>query len=517
MLEPMSRAFLVLPFDNDDGDVLDSCLGAQLARSLERKLLAAGERVVPSRAGTRACEALGLDVPLDEDEARSVSRHAGSTHIVQGGFERESGKLVLMLQVCWKGDEEEPPPPERVLASGDAGTFQRVIERATAIVLEKADRGPGGGAPESKSPASIPETARETESFDAFLTLARAQSALLQGDVSLAEEEIEKAQRLDPRYVEPWEVAAQAAREMGDRDRAIDCLRSAARLHREAGRAPDEALALVALGHALVDAGRWSDGTRTYEEAAAIWEKANDVRGVVQARSNVANVHLRRGDYKKAVAEYEGGLERLLALGGHASEDAAKLAFNLGTAHKAAGNAAAAALRFEEARRLGVEAHDDELIANAYNALGTVHDEQGDLERALHAYRQAEEHLEARADPVLLAGVKDNIGIVLKKRADLEGALAYSAQACALFETHGDPHRLAIAYTNRAGLLLDLDRGDEALPFALSAHRIFIQLGSPQAKTTSSLLEDLGVDPDEAHALDLEDSSGRPKEPDPEE
>jgi tetratricopeptide (TPR) repeat protein len=506
MLEAMSRAFLVLPFDKDDGDVLDSCLGAQLARSLERKLLAVGERVVPSRSGTRACEALGLDVPLDEDEARSVSKHAGSTHIVQGGFERESGKLVLMLQVCWKGDKDEPPPPERVLASGDTSSFQRVIERATTIILEKAH-----------APARVPETARETDSFDAFLTLARAQSALLQGDVSLAEEEIEKAQRLDPRYVEPWEVAAQAAREMGDRDRAIDCLRSAARLHREASRASDEAVALVALGHALVDAGRWSDGTRTYEEAAAIWEKANDVRGVVQARSNVANVHLRRGDYKKAVAEYEAGLERLLALGAHASEDAAKLAFNLGTAHKAAGNAAAAALRFEEARRLGVEAHDDELIANAYNALGTVHDEQGDLERALHAYRQAEEHLEARADPVLLAGVKDNIGIVLKKRADLEGALAYSAQACALFETHGDPHRLAIAYTNRAGLLLDLDRGDEALPFALSAHRIFIQLGSPQAKTTSALLEDLGVDPDEAHALDLEDSSGRPRDPEPEE
>jgi len=508
MLDAMSHSFLVLPFDKDDGDVLDSCLGAQLARSMERKLAAAGQRVVPSRAGTRACEALGLDVPLDEDEARNVSRHVGATHLVQGGFEQGAGKLVLMLQVCWKGDREEPPLPERVVTSGDARTFQEILERATSLVLEKASGVAG---------APIPPAVRETESFDAFLTLARAQSALLQGDVQKTEEEIERAQRLDPRYVEPWEVAAQSAREMGDRDRAIECLRSAARLHREAARPSDEALALVSLGHALVDAGRWGDGTLSYEEAAALWEKANDVRGVVQARSNVANVHLRRGDYKMAVAEYEAGLARLLALGAHASEDAAKLAFNLGTAHKAAGDAAAAARRFEEARRLGVEAHDDELIANAYNALGTVHDEQGDLDRALHAYRQAEEHLEARADPVLLAGVKDNIGIVLKKRADLEGALAYSEQACALFETHGDPHRLAIAYTNRAGLLLDLDRGDEALPFALSAHRIFTQLGSPQAKTTGALLEDLGVDPDEAHALDLEDSSGRPREPEPEE
>jgi tetratricopeptide (TPR) repeat protein len=495
----MASSFLVLPFDKDDGDVLDSCLGAALARSLERKLLAAGQRVVPSRAGTRACEALGLDVPLDEEEARSVARHAGATHIVQGGFERESGKLVLMLQVCAKGDGPSPPEPERVVASGETTTFQKVLEGAAASVLEKA-----------KVTASVPGTARETESFDAFLTLARAQSALLQGDISLAEDEIASAQKLDPRYVEPWEVAAQAAREIGDRDRALECLRAACRLQKDAGRASEEANALVALGHALVDAGLWAEGTQAYEAAAAIWEKAQDVRGVVQARSNVANVHFRRGDFSRAVTEYQAGLERLLTLGAHASEDAAKLAFNLGTAHKAAGDLEAAVKRFEEARRLGVEAHDDELIANAYNALGTVHDEQGDLDKALHAYRQAEEHLEARADPVLLAGVKDNIGIVLKKRADLEGALAYSAQACALFETHGDPHRLAIAYTNRAGLLLDLDRGDEALPFALSAHRIFVQLGSPQAKTTEALLEDLGVDPNEAHALDLEDSSGRP-------
>lgn len=497
-------SFLVLPFDKDDGDVLDSCLGAALARSLERKLTAAGQRVVASRSGTRATEALGLDVPLDEEEAKQVSRHAGATHLVQGAFERESGKLVLMLQVCWRGEGETPPPPERVVASGESSTFQKVIDRAATLVLERA-----------RVDARVPEGAgRETESFEAFVLLAKAQSALLQGDVSLAEDEIARCQRLDPRYVEPLEVAAQSAREMGDRDRALECLRAAVRLHKEAGRAPDEANALVSLGHGLVDAGLWSEGTKSYEEAAAIWEKANDVRGMVQARSNVANVYMRRGDFKKAVAEYEANLGRLLPLGSHASEDAAKLAFNLGTAHKAAGDMAAALRRFEEARRLGVEAHDDELIANAYNALGTCHDEQGDLDRALHAYRQAEEHLEARADPVLLAGVKDNIGIVLKKRADLEGALAYSAQACALFETHGDPHRLAIAYTNRAGLLLDLDRGDEALPFALSAHRIFVQLGSPQAKTTGALLTDLGVDPDEAHALDLEDSSGRPRDPD---
>jgi hypothetical protein len=92
--------------------------------------------------------------------------------------------------------------------------------------------------------------------------------------------------------------------------------------------------------------------------------------------------------------------------------------------------------------------------------------------------------------------VKDNLGFFLRMRLVLEDALAYSEQACALLEVHGDPDRVAIAYVNRAGLLLDLDRDDEALPFAIAAHRIFARLGSPALSKTASLLEDLGVDPD---------------------
>lgn len=511
MADSLPRAsFVVLPLDREQGDVLDACLGAALGRSLERKLGAAGCRVVPTRTGTRACEALGLDTPLDEEDARAVARHSGVSHVIQGSFERDAGRLVLSLQLCIPAPEgaapdAAAPEPVRLEAVGELANFQDVLERLARELLERA-RVP--------LPADLGQ-ARETGSFDAFLALARAQAALLQGDVASAEDEIASAIRLDARYVDPHEVAANAAREIGDTERGLDSLREVVRLHREAARPALEATALLTLGDALVDAGRWDEGTRSYEDAAAIWEKAQDVRGVIQARSSVANVHLRRGDHARAIEEYTAGLARLQALGGASPlaagspylEDAAKLAYNLGAAHKFAGQLPEAARRFEESRRLGVEARDEDLIANAYNALGTIHDEQGDLDRALHFYRQAEEHLEARADPVLLAGVKDHIGIVLKKRADLNGALAYSAQACALFETHGDPHHMAIAYMNRAGLLLDLDRGDEALSFALSAHRIFVELGSPWAKKTAQLLRDLGVDPDEADAMDLEDSS----------
>src|SRR5207244_13383026 len=129
----------VLPLERDTGSVLDACLGAALARSLERKIAAGGARVLASRAGTRACEALGLEPPLDEDDARAVLRHAGATHLVQGRFEREAGALALSLQLCLfpalgRGGEEDggddAPEPRSVASSGEAASFQEVLDRA---------------------------------------------------------------------------------------------------------------------------------------------------------------------------------------------------------------------------------------------------------------------------------------------------------------------------------------------------------------------------------------------------
>src|SRR5579871_5154051 len=217
--------FLVLPLDPDgqgagtafdpealraglasDGgpSVFDACLGVALARSLERKLGAAGAHVLSARAGTRACEALGLEVPLDEEAARLVLRYAGATRLLQGTFEREAGKLALALSLFEVGEGESPPEPARILASGEVSAFQGVLERAAQEIVTQSGR---------TLPASFP---RETESWDAYMALARAQAALLQGDVAAAEDELAAAQRLDPLYVEPHEVAANAARDMGD-------------------------------------------------------------------------------------------------------------------------------------------------------------------------------------------------------------------------------------------------------------------------------------------------------------
>jgi len=271
-------------------------------------------------------------------------------------------------------------------------------------------------------------------------------------------------------------------------------------VHGDADRQHEQAKALLSVGYARVENGDWDEAIEAYEEAAQRFDAEGEVRGAVQARMNVANVHLRLGDAELAFDEYQRGLERIQDF----PEDLAKHTFNLGLALKGRGELEAAVERLEEALQHGFKLRDEELISSCYNALGAVYDDLGDHGKALTNFRRAEEHLDAKADPVLLAGVKDNIGIILKKQGQPERALEYSEQACELLETRGTPLHVAIAYVNRAGLLLELDRGDEAAPFVVAAHREFVRLHSPSRETTAQMLLDLDFEEESIELIERE-------------
>lgn len=473
---------LVLPFVRESEGEFDEWLGGALARALARRLESTGRRVVPAEQSARVCKTLAIDPPLGdiaEPDLEALLAQTGADYLVHGGFDR-GGRLELDLRVT-----SPDGTVERARAGGTEEAFQDVLDEAALRVLLVVPGGPVGSVARSTMRA-----VRTTASLDAFLALIRARVAWARGDVQAFEDEVAAAIRLDPSYVEPHEVVAGAARAMGDLTRVVAALTDLARVHGQAGRDHERATAQLSLGHALVEAGRWDEGLAAYSEAARTFDDLGEPRGSAQARMNTANVHLRRGDHRRAIEEYTAGLERVRDY----PEDRAKHVFNLGLALKETGDLEAAVTRLEEARQLGVELRDDELIASAYNALGTVYDDLGQPERALQQFRRAEEHLDPQSDPMLLAGVKDHIGIILKKQGSLVEALDYSEQACQLFESRGDPLHLAIAYVNRAGLLLDLDRDDEATPFVVAAHREFTRLGSPSIETTGRMLRELGLD-----------------------
>jgi tetratricopeptide (TPR) repeat protein len=494
---PKTPLVLVLPLGRPgSGSELDAWVGAGLARGLGRRLEATGRRVVAPEVASRVVRGLGLDIPsgpIPEAEREAIVAQTGADHVVHGTFTRGK-KLALDLVIVAQDGSSET-----VLSAGPEATFQAVLDDAAQRLLLSI---PGG--PIDDSARAAMRAVHGTTSLDAFLAVVRARAAWADGDQEAFEQEVSAAQRLDPLWAEPHEVTAVAARSRGDAERAVAALREVPRIHATAGRRHEQAESLLHLGDALVRKGDWDAGTKAYEEGAALFESLHEVRGAVQARTNIANVLLRRGDHVRAIAEYQVGLERFADF----PEDKAKHVFNLGLALKATGDLVGAAARFDEARELGMSLRDDALIASAYNALGAVHDDQGDSDRALQCFRRAEEYLDAESDPVLLAGVKDHIGIILKKRGQLPEALDYSEQACALFETRGEPLHLAIAYVNRAVLLLELERDDEATPFVVAAHREFVRLGSPSTETTARMLRELGLDEETIEKIPESDDPG---------
>ncbi len=493
--DPQPAHVLLLPPAPQGGDGhldLDPrWLGDALARTLRRRLEATGRRAVPIDVAAQAAKAaeVALGARLEERQVEHLLAETGATHVVSGTFCWGEEELALALAVRSPAGE-----PLDVLAAGPASDFQEVVDDAVVRLIQHL---PG---PKGEHVRGALRAARTTESEAAFLSLVRARGAYAAGDEAAFEDAVVEALQLDPSFTDPHDLVALAARSARDGRRALTALREVARIHGEAGRRHDQAVALLKVGRALVEGGEWDEGIAAYEQAAALFERQGEVRGWVQARMNVAGVLLRRGEPERAIEEYTAGLERVQ---GH-PDDVAKHVFNLGLALKETGRLDEAAQRLQEALQHGFSLRSDELIASAYNALGAVYDDRGDLTRALHHFRRAEEHIDGRADPVLLAGVKDHIGIILKKQGKLEEALRYSEQACRLFERRGDPLHLAIAYVNRAGLLLELGREDEAAPFIADAHRDFVRLGSPSRRTTERMLRSLGVTDEELAELEAE-------------
>jgi len=482
---------LVLPLVRVQGGELDGWLGDSLARTIRERLEASGRRVVPLDAAIHACESLGIEVSdslLPATEREWLGAQTGATHLVQGTFARSGGKLSLELHVL-AGESDRA-----LKARGPEADFQEVIDDGVVRLIQHV---PGATGEHVRKRL---RRARATESLDAYLAVVRARLAWDQGEEQTFEDEIATAIRLDPGYVDPLMVVASVAREAGDPERQVEALLEVARVHGAAKRRHEQAKALLSVGYARVENGDWDEAIEAYEQAAKLFDAEGEVRGAVQARMNVANVHLRLGDAELAFDEYQRGLERIQDF----PEDLAKHTFNLGLALKGRGELEAAVERLEEALQHGFKLRDEELISSCYNALGAVYDDLGDHAKALTNFRRAEEHLDAKADPVLLAGVKDNIGIILKKQGEPERALEYSEQACELLETRGTPLHVAIAYVNRAGLLLELDRPDEAAPFVVAAHREFVRLHSPMRDTTAQMLVDLDFEEESIELIERE-------------
>ncbi|MFN6568614.1 tetratricopeptide repeat protein [Dendronalium sp. ChiSLP03b] len=205
--------------------------------------------------------------------------------------------------------------------------------------------------------------------------------------------------------------------QQGDKQRALDDLNQATRFNSK------HSLALAFRGDVLRELGRNEEAITSYSraiEANSEWGSAS----VADVYLNRANIYSDRGDYRRAIADYD----RVLRLNPKSA-----VAYALrGLVYQRQGKSKAALSDFNQAARI------DQNNAVAYFARGLSYQLQGDYQGALAAYEKA-----TVQDAKLLAAV-NNLGLIKYELQDIEGAIRQFQAAIEIDSKSAEP-QLALA------------------------------------------------------------------------
>lgn len=489
-----------------------------LTRLLSERLEAAGLRVADPGATRRACSGLTPGDEPNPDWLSGVLSFIPADRLCHGTLRlpaRDGDAFQLQLRLSGQAARSAEAVDSEADHDEDREDAETRLRIDTVSVRELADALTSGlldrlcpDDAEARRRASRIHGPSRPEALAAYGLACRARD---QGDAAEARIQLARARERDPDFILPLQLEARLCQDAGDVEGELAALEQEAEGHRAAQRFGDAADAAMRLARALGSSGRTDEAIATYDRCLELWSELGEPRREAQARSNRANLILRKGDRRAAVEEYRAGLELLAAID-EARVDRTQVGYNLALALKELGEHEAALNVLGDAIPVAREIHNPGLLCRIYNARGAIQDElfetDGDSERleaALRDYRLAEEFYEEEDDPCLLAGLRDHVAISLRKLGRFDEALAYSDKACALLERLPPGPHLAIAWLNRAGLLIELGRLEDASLLAERAGALFAACDSPHVEIVHELLSGLtslldpavrGADPD---------------------
>lgn len=291
-----------------------------------------------------------------------------------------------------------------------------------------------------------------------------------------------------------------------------------------AAAAPDARVALLTrLAHALEPV----DLPLALAAAERACELAPDDQRELPALVELAEIHRRRGDYPRALAQSLDGLARAKRLGDERLQAEFLLVAGRTYWSRADFTESVEALlqQLGLAERLG----DDRLLALGYSGLGSTYDRLGQREEAGRRHARALEHAQRCGDGTVLSLVQNHLGNYHQARreysraagfyrqaldlrralgndrgvadtltnlanlaeaeGDVAGALARHREALAVYERVGVPRNLALTHRRIATLLRRHGRTDEALAHLQAGLVLAEKLGSQTV--TASLQQEL--------------------------
>jgi tetratricopeptide (TPR) repeat protein len=270
-------------------------------------------------------------------------------------------------------------------------------------------------------------------------------------------------------------------------DEAETCYQKMLTLAQESNNKPAEALALQRLGALSHDLDDDATSENFYIRSLALKTELEDFEGQAEIHNNLGSIYSSQGDYEKASAELEKGLElrrqiqspewlyialysnlgilyarqerwaEALDFGKKALQasedldspyDIAKAMFNLGKQDAERGNRQSALQKFEKVLQVAEEYELDELEELGSIAAGRVHADNGDFDQAIHYFKRVAALYERLNMTPKIAAIYFDIGTFYQRKEDHSSALEWYLKGILLFDSFRDEEQIDLYLRN---------------------------------------------------------------------
>jgi len=197
------------------------------------------------------------------------------------------------------------------------------------------------------------------------------------------------------------------------------------------------------IGRLNRETGELAEAARHLEAAQALFEHAQDERGIASTLDDSGKLHWLRGDYPRALEYTQRALAMRRKIGDRRS--IALSLNNLGLVYQDSGQFKQALDAFEQALKIRREIGDLVGVSISLNNLGTVAQDQRDDKRALALFQEAHEMARETGDRNRISLILTNLGETYNRLGDPTTAIHYLKQAEELADGLGDKMGLAEA------------------------------------------------------------------------
>jgi tetratricopeptide (TPR) repeat protein len=182
------------------------------------------------------------------------------------------------------------------------------------------------------------------------------------------------------------------------------------------------------------------------DKAMGLAKSIDDQTGIAAAHSNIGNYEWMKGDYAKAIHNFEIALVIYIHI--ENKPRAARILSNLGGVYTLLGDHAKAIDKFMESLKLAESVNAKDAMALGNNNLGMFHKLRHEYTKAAEAFQKAQKLAEEIQDYPMVAGTSTNLGSIYQGLGDLGEAVKYHQKSLHIFDSLKNVRGQLACYTN---------------------------------------------------------------------